>query len=199
MGLLSFAISKIGGRDKSTNNTAKANNIKVTSGMLTYDSGNVQGLRPFVSNDGGLYWAAEDNKPHLGVSLLTQPTATTINGQPSLVAANGPEIVIGRETTRAMQMNNPQLLRALVNFDRNFSGRKAYDAGNLSEAATADPTGASVQELIASSAMANMALQEAVTTLLKRLDAPIEAKINMYGYGQLYDSMKKAERFMRNK
>lgn len=199
MGLLNFAISKIGGRDKSTNNTAKANNIKVTSGMLTYDSGNVQGLRPFVSNDGSLYWATEDNKPHRGVSLLTHPTATTINGQPSLVAENGPEIVIGRETTRAMQMNNPQLLRALVNFDRNFSGRKAYDAGNLSEAATADPTGASVQELIASSAMANMALQEAVTTLLKRLDAPIEAKINMYGYGQLYDSMKKAERFMRNK
>ena len=199
MGLLSFAISKIGGRDKSTNNTAKANNIKVTSGMLTYDSGNVQGLRPFVSNDGSLYWATEDNKPHRGVSLLTQPTATTINGQPSLVAENGPEIVIGRETTRAMQMNNPQLLRALVNFDRNFSGRKAYDAGNLSEAVTADPTGASVQELIANSAMANMALQEAVTTLLKRLDAPIEAKINMYGYGQLYDSMKKAERFMRNK
>lgn len=199
MGLLNFAISKIGGRDKSTNNTAKANNIKVTSGMLTYDSGNVQGLRPFVSNDGSLYWATEDNKPHRGVSLLTHPTATTINGQPSLVAENGPEIVIGRETTRAMQMNNPQLLRALVNFDRNFSGRKAYDAGNLSETATADPTGASVQELIASSAMANMALQEAVTTLLKRLDAPIEAKINMYGYGQLYDSMKKAERFMRNK
>lgn len=199
MGLLNFAISKIGGRDKSTNNTAKANNIKVTSDMLAYDSGNVQGLRPFVSNDGSLYLATEDNKPHRGVSLLTQPTATTINGQPSLVAENGPEIVIGRETTRAMQMNNPQLLRALVNFDRNFSGRKAYDAGNLSETATADPTGAFVQELIANSAMANMALQEAVTTLLKRLDAPIEAKINMYGYGQLYDSMKKAERFMRNK
>lgn len=199
MGLLSFAISKIGARDKSINDAAKGKNIKVTSGMLTYDSGNVQGLRPFVSNDGRLYWATEDNKPHNGVSLLTQPTATTINGQPSLVAENGPEIVIGRETTRAMQMNNPQLLRALVNFDRNFSGRKAYDAGNLSETATADPTGASVQELIASSAMANMALQEAVTTLLKRLDAPIEAKINMYGYGQLYDSMKKAERFMRNK
>ncbi len=199
MGLLNFAISKIGGRDKSTNDAAKGKNIKVTSGMLTYDSGNVQGLRPFVSNDGGLYWATEDNKPHNGVSLLTQPTATTINGQPSLVAENGPEIVIGRETTRAMQMNNPQLLRALVNFDRNFSGRKAYDAGNLSETATADPTGTSVQELIADSAMVNMALQEAVTALLKRLDAPIEARIYMYGYGQLYDSMKKAERFMRNK
>ena len=200
MGLLNFAISKIGSRNKSTNDTAKANNVKVTSGMLTYDSGNVQGMMPYVSESGDFYLATPHNGQHRGVSLLTQPTATTINGQPSLVAENGPEIVIGRETTRAMQMNNPQLLRALVNFDRNFSGRKAYDAGNLSEAdTTATPVGASVQELVASSAVTNMALQEAVTALLKRLDAPIEAKINMYGYGQLYDSMKKAERFMRNK
>ena len=200
MGLLNFAISKIGGGDKvNTNTDTKGQNTKVVSGMLTYDSGNVQDLRPFVGDDGSLYWATEDNKPHEGVSLLTRPTATTINGQPSLVAENGPELVIGRETTQAMMMNNPQLLKALVNYDRNFSGRKAYDAGNLSDVATADPTGASVQELIANSAMANMALQEAVTTLMKRLEAPIEAKINMYGYGQLYESMKKAERFMRNK
>lgn len=198
-GLLSLAKGALSNAFGGNKNTAKANNVKVTSGMLTYDSGNVQGMMPYVSESGDFYLATPHNGQHRGVSLLTQPTATTINGQPSLVAENGPEIVIGRETTRAMQMNNPQLLRALVNFDRNFSGRKAYDAGNLSETATADPTGASVQELIASSAMANMALQEAVTTLLKRLDAPIEAKINMYGYGQLYDSMKKAERFMRNK
>lgn len=198
-GLLSLAKGALSNAFGGNKNTAKTNNIKVTSGMLTYDSGNVQGMMPYVSESGDFYLATPHNGPHRGVSLLTQPTATTINGQPSLVAENGPEIVIGRETTRAMQMNNPQLLRALVNFDRNFSGRKAYDAGNLSDVATADPTGASVQELIANSAMANMALQEAVTTLLKRLDAPIEAKINMYGYGQLYDSMKKAERFMRNK
>lgn len=198
-GLLALAKGSLSNAFGGNKNTAKTNNIKVTSGMLTYDSGNVQGMMPYVSEGGDFYLATPQNGPHRGVSLLTQPTATTINGQPSLVAENGPEIVIGRETTRAMQMNNPQLLRALVNFDRNFSGRKAYDSGNLSDVATADPTGASVQELIANSAMANMALQEAVTTLMKRLEAPIEAKINMYGYGQLYDSMKKAERFMRNK
>lgn len=199
-GLLSLAKGALSNAFGGNKNTAKANNVKVTSGMLTYDSGNVQGMMPYVSESGDFYLATPHNGRHRGVSLLTQPTATTINGQPSLVAENGPEIVIGRETTRAMQMNNPQLLRALVNFDRNFSGRKAYDAGNLSETdTTATPVGASVQELVASSAVTNMALQEAVTALLKRLDAPIEAKINMYGYGQLYDSMKKAERFMRNK
>nr|DAI40132.1 MAG TPA: tail tape measure protein [Caudoviricetes sp.] len=199
-GLLSLAKGALSNAFGGNKNTAKTNNIKVTSRMLTYDSGNVQGMMPYVSESGDFYLATPHNGQHRGVSLLTHPTATTINGQPSLVAENGPEIVIGRETTRAMQMNDPQLLRALVNFDRNFSGRKAYDAGNLSEAdTTATPVGASVQELVASSAVTNMALQEAVTALLKRLDAPIEAKINMYGYGQLYDSMKKAERFMRNK
>ena len=198
-GLLALAKGSLSNAFGGNKNTAKTNNIKVTSGMLTYDSGNVHGMMPYVSEGGDFYLATPQNGPHRGVSLLTQPTATTINGQPSLVAENGPELVIGRETTRAMMMNNPQLLRALVNFDRNFSGRKAYDAGNLSDVATEDPTGASVQELIANSAMVNMALQEAVTTLMKRLEEPIEAKINMYGYGQLYDSMKKAERFMRNK
>lgn len=200
MGLLNFAISKIGGSDKSKNETAKGKNTKVTSGMLTYDSGNVQDLRPFVGNDGSLYWATEDNKPHDGVSLLTHPTATTINGHPSLVAENGPELVIGRETTQAMMMNNPQLLKALVNYDRNYSGRRAYDTGNIAETSPTVAAGASVSdEMVSYQANTNVALLQAVNTLLQRLEQPIEAKIDMYGRGKLYDSMTKADRFMKNK
>lgn len=200
MGLLNFAISKIGGSDKANNSNAKSSNIKVTSGMLTYDSGNVQNLRPFVGNDGSLYWATEDNKPHDGVSLLTQPTATTINGHPSLVAENGPELVIGRETTQAMMMNNPQLLKALVNYDRNYSGRRAYDTGNIAEASPTIAAGASVTDEMASyQANTNVSLLQAVNTLLQRLEQPIEAKIDMYGRGKLYDSMTKANQFMKNK
>lgn len=200
MGLLNFAISKVGGSDKSKNETAKGKNTKVVSGMLTYDSGNVQDLRPFVGNDGSLYWATEDNKPHDGVSLLTRPTATTINGQPSLVAENGPELVIGRETTQAMMMNNPQLLKALVNYDRNYSGRRAYDAGNIAETSPTVAAGATVtDEMVSAQANTNVALLQAVNTLLQRLEQPIEAKIDMYGRGKLYDSMTKADRFMKNK
>lgn len=200
MGLLNFAISKVGGSDKSKNETAKGKNTKVVSGMLTYDSGNVQDLRPFVGNDGSLYWASEDNKPHDGVKLLTQPTATTINGHPSLVAENGPELVIGRETTQAMMMNNPQLLKALVNYDRNYSGRRAYDAGNIAETSPTVAAGASVSdEMVSYQANTNVALLQAVNTLLQRLEQPIEAKIDMYGRGKLYDSMTKADRFMKNK
>lgn len=200
MGLLNFAISKIGGSDKSKNENTKGKNTKVVSGMLTYDSGNVQDLRPFVGNDGGLYWATEDSKPHNGVSLLTHPTATTINGHPSLVAENGPELVIGRETTQAMMMNNPQLLKALVNYDRNYSGRRAYDAGNIAETSPIVAAGASVSdEMVSYQASTNVALLQAVNTLLQRLEQPIEAKIDMYGRGKLYDSMTKANQFMKNK
>lgn len=201
MGLLNFAISKIGGGDKANTNTnTKGSNTRVVSGMLTYDSGNVQDLRPFVGDDGSLYWATEDNKPHNGVSLITHPTATTINGQPSLVAENGPELVIGRETTRAMMMNNPQLMKALVNYDRNYSGRRAYDAGNIAETSPAIATGATTtDEMVSISASTNIALLQAVETLLQRLEQPIEAKIDMYGHGKLYDSMTKANQFMKNK
>lgn len=200
-GLLSLAkgaLSNAFGGNKNNNDTKR--NFKVTSGMLTYDSGNVQDLRPFVGNDGSLYWATEDSKPHDGVSLLTQPTATTINGQPSLVAENGPELVIGRETTQAMMMNNPQLLKALVNYDRNYSGRRAYDAGNIAETSPTIAAGASVSdEMVSYQANTNIALLQAVNTLLQRLEQPIEAKIDMYGRGKLYDSMTKADRFMKNK
>ena len=200
MGLLNFAISKIGGSDKSKNENAKGKNTKVVSGMLTYDSGNVQDLRPFVGNDGSLDWATEDNKPHNGVSLLTHPTATTINGHPSLVAENGPELVIGRETTQAMMMNNPQLLKALVNYDRNYSGRRAYDTGNIAETSPTVAAGASVSdEMVSYQASTNVALLQAVNTLLQRLEQPIEAKIDMYGRGKLYDSMTRANQFMKNK
>lgn len=204
MGLLNFAISKVGGDNKTNTNTAKGPNTKLVSGMLTYDSGNVQDLKPFVANDGSLYWATEDNKPHSGVSLLTQPTATTINGQPSLVAENGPELVIGRETTQAMMMNNPQLLKALVNYDRNYSGRsasrRAFDEGNVGATVGNLPSGASATDgLLTTNTASNIALLQAVNTLLQRLERPIEAKIDMFGRDKLYDSMNKANRFMKGK
>ena len=196
-GLMQWALSSAFNKKKSS---SKVPNTKVVSGMLTYDSGNVQDLRPFVGNDGGLYWATEDSKPHNGVSLLTHPTATTINGHPSLVAENGPELVIGRETTQAMMMNNPQLLKALVNYDRNYSGRRAYDTGNIAETSPTVVAGASVSdEMVSYQASTNVALLQAVNTLLQRLEQPIEAKIDMYGRGKLYDSMTRANQFMKNK
>lgn len=235
MGLLQWALNSAfsGGKKKSNTNTT---NTKLVTGMLTYDSGNVQDLKPFVDDNGELYWMADDNdkemgkKPFMadngevywakeddgkqmqGVKMLTSPTATTVNGQPSLVAERGPEIVIGRETTHAMMMNNPGLLKALVNYDRNYSGRnsarRAFDNGNVGDVLAAGtqagngnllPGASAVDGLLAASAASNAALLQAVNALIQRLNEPISAKINMFGRGELYDSLNKANQFMKNK
>lgn len=232
-GLLQWAL---GSAFSKKSKSSSSPNTKLTTGMLTYDNGNVQDLKPFVDDNGELYWMADDNdkeygkKPFMadngevywareddgkqmqGVKMLTSPTATTVNGQPSLVAERGPEIVIGRETTHAMMMNDPQLLRTLVNYDRNYSGRnsarRAFDDGNVSDVLAAGTqagngnlsSGASATDgLIAASAASNAALLQAVNALLDRLSQPINAKINMFGRGELYDSLNKADQFMKNK
>lgn len=212
MGLLQWALNSAfsGGKKKSNTNTT---NTKLVTGMLTYDSGNVQDLKPFVADNGEVYWAKEDDgKQMQGVKMLTSPTATTVNGQPSLVAEKGPEIVIGRETTHAMMMNNPALLKALVNYDSNYSGRnsarRAFDNGNVGDVFAAGTqgsngnlsSGASAADgLLAASVASNAALLQAVNALIQRLNQPINAKINMYGRDGLHDSLNKANQFMKNK
>lgn len=235
MGLLQWALNSAFSGGKKKSNTPSTN-TKLVTGMLTYDNGNVQDLKPFVDDNGELYWMADDNdkeqgkKPFMtnngevywakeddgkqmqGVKMLTSPTATTVNGQPSLVAEKGPEIVIGRETTHAMMMNNPGLLKALVNYDRNYSGRnsarRAFDNGNVGDVFAAGTqgsngnlsSGASAADgLIAANAASNAALLQAVNALIQRLNQPINAQINMYGRDGLHDSLNKANRFMKNK
>jgi hypothetical protein len=211
MGLLQWALNSAfsSGKKKNTSST----NTKLVTGMLTYDNGNVQDLKPFVADNGEVYWAKEDDgKQMQGVKMLTSPTATTVNGQPSLVAERGPEIVIGRETTHAMMMNNPGLLKALVNYDSNYSGRnsvrRAFDNGNVGDVLAAGTqgsngnlsSGASAADgLIAASAASNAALLQAVNALIQRLNEPFNAKINMYGRDGLHDSLNKANQFMKNK
>lgn len=218
MGLLQWALnSAFSSSSKKSSSVSK--NTKLVSGMLTYDSGNVQDLKPFVADNGEIYWATEDGgRQKTGVQMISTPRATTINGQPSLVAENGPEIVIGRETTHAMMMNNPALLKALVNYDSNYSGRRAarraFDNGNVGELASAMGDAAAgftaengnlllgapaANNVIANNTASQAALLQAVKTLLDRLNEPIYAKIDMYGRGNLYDSMTKANQFMKGK
>ena len=127
-GLLSYAMGKVGNlfTGKSDDATA-APTGKVVSGMLAYDSGNVQqvlaGGRVYSARVGGID----------GSGLVTRPTLTNVGGQAALVGELGPELVIGRATTRAMMQDNPRLLSSLIQFDRLHSGRgfRAYDSGNV--------------------------------------------------------------------
>lgn len=199
-GLLQWALSAAFGGSGSKSESTPKTNTKLVSGMLTYDQGNVQDLKPFFDKDGNMYWAEDDSdQKHQGVNLLTTPTATTINGERSLVAEQGPELVIGRETTQAMMQNNPALLKALYQYDKHHSGRTAYDRGNLSQIPMETTPSPSTGEGQGRGSATDVALLAAVNALLARLNEPINAKIDMYGRGNLYDSMTKAGAFMKGK
>lgn len=196
-GLLSAFLSKLG---KSNSSTSSGTNTKLKTGMLTYDEGNVQQYRglldgqsyPVVGDDGRVYAATSVSQAVTGI--VRSPIATMINGQPSLVAERGPEMVIGRETTAAMMMNRPDLLREIIMYDKNRSSMpyRTFDAGNVQQvAAVSGATG------VDSDTKAIMgALSVAITSLVDRLNKPFEARMDPYGRGGALDALNKAQQFM---
>ena len=209
MGLLSAALSALGGGGgNSGNESAAKTKVKLKSGMLTYDEGNVQTV---VGDDGHVYRAREQASLPQGVSMITQPIATRVNGQQALVGERGPEIVIGRKTTRAIQMNRPDLLRDLVMFDRGMTTRKArtFDEGNLNELASAiRPSDGEQQPSQQQSQTDASAERQALIDRMDKSDAlmaqvlhylqnPVAPNINMYGENGLHSKIKKADQFMK--
>lgn len=148
--LLNTAMSKVsslfGGSEKTTPATTAT---KLVTGMLTYDSGNVQsvsagnGTVSVAADDGHTYNAHVAPALPAGVGVVNSPLATLVNGKPSIVGERGPEIVIGRETTRAIMQYRPDLLQGLISYDKHFSnggGRyRAHDSGNVQSLSTAMP------------------------------------------------------------
>lgn len=197
-GLLSMAMGKVSSAFGSKTDSAAGSQAKLVTGMLTYDSGNVQrfgGKFPVLGDDGRIYNATQ--KGELGTGLVTHPTATTIGGQPALVGERGPEMVIGRETTAAMMMSRPDLLNAILNFDRNHSAasHRTYDAGNVSAfGGGTDPALlamlAQMSDMIAHNAEVNSALQA-------QLDKGISATLNKWGRGGLMDEVSSGNKFSK--
>ena len=190
MALLNWALSKAFSSKSTSASSAPKVNTKLVSGMLTYDQGNLKQM--YLGNDGKLY--AAKNEEQLPTGIVTQPVATTINGQPSLVGERGPELVVGRETTAAMMQNAPQLLQALLDYDKNrrLGALPAYDRGNLSEISTANTSDLSP-------ATQSPLSEELLTQLLYYLQHPVAPNINMYGREGLHEKMKQADRFMKGK
>lgn len=180
-----------GGTSKSSS-TGSNTKTKLVSGMLTYDSGNVQ---RFIGQDGKVYTATEEPAPRDG--LITHPIATTVQGQPALVAERGPEIVIGRETTRAIMMNEPELIRYLANYQQQ-GGRRLYDSGSIPSAeqpvtvpssSAAGLSADDARSLIAAIGMFNQ-------TVAQMQQKGIPCYINKYGQGGLIDEVKSGMKFV---
>ncbi len=189
-GLLQMALSALfGGSSESSSSTSTTTNAKLVSGMLTYDKGNVQ---RFIGQDGKVYTATEEPAPRDG--LVSHPIATTVQGQPALVAENGPEIVIGRETTRQIMMNEPGLIRYLADYERlhQAGSYRPFDSGNVREVAEQSP----VTSPSSMSADDARALTNALQMFVAQCQRPISANVNMYGNNGLYSKMKQADKVM---
>lgn len=213
---LTFAMNALGHKQKNKQSATKA---KLVSGMLTYDRGNVQSIPaydngiidydmdddgtyvprylnknkiPVMADDGRVYMVDRNAMmPSSGTGMVTRPTLTTIGGVPSLVGERGPEMVIGRETTAAMQMYRPDLLRQIQLFDRNRSNgfAKAYDSGNVQQMPMADGAGEDLRALLAANQEMMAQLAAAQAALVDRLNRPINATINKNGAGGLVETV----------
>lgn len=210
-----------GGKKTSTASTTSTPKTKFVSGMLSYDEGNADTAAKSSSSgdrsgvypgtDGHIYRATPQPVLPDGVQLIRRPIATTVNGQPSLVAERGPEIIIGRRATRHIQMNEPGLLHHLAAINGRY---RTYDQGTVpagmsfaspSEATATTPDGSpsgdnprvaaaleqntqmmlAMQQTIA-------ALSQTVTTLQQR---GIRAHIQKYGADGLIEEVKSGLKF----
>lgn len=208
-GLLQGALSTANSNSSTSTNSNV--NRKLVSGMLTYDKGNVDkfagrrklyddgetqvyGRRRYLGEDGKVYTATAEPAPKDG--LVTHPIATTVQGQPALVAENGPEIVIGRETTKAIMMNEPELIRYLANYQQHggfAGGYRPFDSGNVSD--YSEKSEYSEKDSTEMQRTLN-ALTQTVSLLQQQLAKGIKSSVNMYGTDGLYENMQKANRFM---
>jgi hypothetical protein len=178
-----------GGSKKSASST-KAN-TKLVSSMLTYDSGNVG---TYAGTDGHVYRAASSPAP--GTGLITRPIATTVQGNPALVAERGPEIVVGRRATANIMRWNPALLNVLASYDPHSPRRRTYDEGTPvpsvavpQQSTEQDPR---MEATLASLAQTVALLSATVSDLQKK---GIPAHINKYGTGGLIDEVKSGLKF----
>ena len=187
---LTMALNAVGGGKKPQQAATKT---KLVSGMLSYDAGNATDV---LADNGRRYSAVTD---YHAVGLLTQPTITTVQGAPSLVAEEGPELVVGRQTTRTLMMDYPGIVQTILNIERHHRRAQAhhayaihaFDDGNASDLLSADsnPSNSSNPSNGLSDETAQ-ALTAAIAAFVERTSQPFEARItNVYGKGGAVDTI----------
>jgi hypothetical protein len=193
---------RISREESSRMDDRRTDSATVRRDSVTTDKNIVLTEQYYKGEDGRTYKAQPGAVPE-GVTLLTKPIATMINGEPSLVAEKGPELVIGRETTKAMQLNRPDLLRAIVSFDKNKTQQsmRMFDQGNIQSigADTSETPASDANEERQALRQQMTQMQDVMNGVLYYLQHPVRPKIDMYSHGGedgLYDSMKKATKFM---
>jgi hypothetical protein len=170
-------------------------------------SGDRRGVYP--GTDGHIYRATSQPTLPDGVQLIRKPIATTVNGQPSLVAERGPEIIIGRRATRHIQMNEPGLLHHLAAINGRY---RTYDQGTVptglagiaqqfpapqGEGSGVGSASSSEQnERVAAALEQNTQMMAAFVQMMNTIQQRgIPAHIQKYGSGGLIDEVKSGLKF----
>jgi hypothetical protein len=161
----------------------------------------------YPGTDGHIYRATPQPTLPDGVQLIRRPIATTVNGQPSLVAERGPEIIIGRRATRHIQMNEPGLLHHLAAINGRY---RTYDEGTVpvgspDGAPATTPDGASslsgraggeADARVAAALEQNTQMMAAFVQMMNTIQQRgIPAHIQKYGTGGLIDEVKSGLKF----
>jgi hypothetical protein len=170
-------------------------------------SGDRRGVYP--GTDGHIYRATSQPTLPDGVQLIRKPIATTVNGQPSLVAERGPEIIIGRRATRHIQMNEPGLLHHLAAINGRY---RTYDQGTVptglagiaqqfpapqGEGSGVGSASSSEQnERVAAALEQNTQMMAAFVQMMNTIQQRgIRSYIQKYGTGGLIDEVKSGLKF----
>lgn len=189
--LLSTAMSSFSSAYGSAQTVNKGGK-RLAAGMLTYAGGRY----PVQGDDGREYDAQFEPALHTGVYSGGGGKAHF-----GIFSEQMPEMVVSGPTTRIIQQDYPQLMKAIMTIDRHGRLKEAmpvFARGNVDSIGGGDyPDSVGMdggsQELVQAVRLMN----ETNRRLSEQLARGIRASINMYGKGGAKESMDKADRFYR--
>jgi len=153
----------------------------------------------YLGTDGHIYRATPQPALPDGVQLIRRPIATTVNGQPSLVAERGPEIIIGRRATRHIQMNEPGLLHHLAAINGRY---RTYDEGTVpvgspdGAPSLSGMAGGEADARVAAALEQNTQMMAAFVQMMNTIQQRgIRAHIQKYGADGLIEEVKSGLKF----
>ena len=190
--LLGAALGRINKAKGEVAAATGASTGRLATGMLTYAEGNY----PVLGNDGQVY-----NAKYEGAGMKTG--IYDGGAHFGIFSEKKPEAIIDGDTTQRLILNHPDIWQSIVTLSKTGRldrGMRTFASGNINELARtaqeADATATAQNNEQMLQMQATMAAtQAAVMQLTQVLNQGIHAKIDMYGDGGMYKSMKKAESF----
>ena len=190
--LLGAALGSMNKAKSDVASSTGASTGRLATGMLTYAEGNY----PVLGNDGNVY-----NAKYEGAGMKTGIYGGGAHF--GIFSEKKPEAIIDGDTTQRLILNHPDIWQSIVTLSKTGRldrGMRTFASGNINELARtaqeADATATAQNNEQMLQMQATMAAtQAAVMQLTQVLNQGIHAKIDMYGDGGMYKSMKKAESF----